>query len=137
MKARGCACCTKPKEAIAGFSAGRKLTGCFHKKLVCSLTISDGCLALSAKLLARSNPKFKFLWVISITLRFTVAALWFAASRNFVIEYIAASASCWRGTRMASGHQDCQVRLLVNDYYIWLQLGLLICKLCEIANSPS
>ncbi len=23
------------------------------------------------------------------------------------------------------------------SYYLWLQLGLLICKLCEIANSPS
>ena len=36
---------------------------CFHQKLACSFTISDGSRAL-AKLLARSRPKFKFLWVM-------------------------------------------------------------------------
>jgi hypothetical protein len=42
----------------------------------------------SAKLLARSKPKFKFRWVISITLRFIAAAFWFAVSKNFVRKYM-------------------------------------------------
>ena len=99
-----CLAAPNPKRRLRASSAwAASSLNCFRQKLVCSLTISDGFLAPVAKLLARSKPKFKFLWVISITLRFTVAALWFAASRNFVIEYIAASASCWRHTRIASG----------------------------------
>jgi hypothetical protein len=42
---------------------------CFRQKLVSTLTISDGAPAPLARLLANSNPKFKFLWVISMTLR--------------------------------------------------------------------
>src|SRR4029077_7090699 len=77
---------------MGAFSAlGARSLNCFRQKLVSTLTISDGFPAPLARLLANSKPKFKFLWVISMSSRFTAAAFWFSASRNFVIECIAAS----------------------------------------------
>jgi len=62
---------------------------CFHQKLACSFAISNGSLAL-AKLLARSRPASKFLWVVRMIWRFTASALWFAASKNFLKKCIVA-----------------------------------------------
>ena len=65
---------------------------CFHQKLACNFAISNGSRAL-AKLLARSRPAFKFLWVMRTSWRFTASALWFAASKNFFKKCIVASYS--------------------------------------------
>ena len=116
-----------PKRRLRASSAWvASSSNCFRQKLVCTLTISVGLPAALARLLANSKPKFKFLWVISTTLRFTSAAFWFAASRNFVIECIATSKV--RLEDRVPGTATCRLRFRASDDCLWLQLGSLICN---------